>query len=912
MFPFYCHCYSTLLVCRKRAADPTEAAADNHESDDRAPPSPTKRLKLEDGSAVLGQTDAGSTPQSSSSENDSESRSAATSVTAAPQAMDWEQSVNTQDKPAISGPSTETEVSVPQDTDLPDAIDYQSTNPAYTDVTMSGVEISSDSTQDKLNSVQVEGDGPSTASQLTTENIELVLSPISNTPTSSARIELPEKTSDAVSTVSPAGTANEVPKSANSVNPASEGEVSSTSGVSACVASAPLALRSAPIGGASGGGKGLLKLRSSPVIPASDDHPVKSVVDTTNQILIPGKGVLAGGKSRAKREKTSRSVKWAEDNNIAEVHFIDTRLNLVKSWDPDCEVTLPFAPHTLQAIKSVIKGRGDETNVPSDVFNTVSEDHGVNFGLVETGITAPEFDQCAALPVSSFEEARKREHDMEQERTRQAREELRSRLNSMKQKVMWQSPRSIVLPAECRIEESAVTPFDLGENKYSMDGMMSTNFNDGHAGSSNDTESPMSPPSETWGWSSESEGSDAQAQMFPLTDGSNPTNTGVDGFRNERANVNGMWNPEINKNNELKNTSGMPGLYSGAMNENFQNDVAGRAGGFRQNMGNERHGGHRGFDNGSGGLRTGADYSAGKRTGRERTRLILSPNVRQLLSALQSSGILNNAKMNEVLSRSEGPGAEQEGTHMASGRQDSNNMSMGNASGNYNSMNENAGMNDQAGMDNVNGGVVGNMGRMMGGVSGPIPGPGAGGMMGAPPFGHAMGQGGMLECMPFGMPPVPPNAMGIPPPPPGLMQMGMGLGMPMVGMPMMPMVPGNPMGMNAPGGNGGAGGVVTGNGIGLAGLGNMGNNVGVSANSVNGTGNNGHGSGGIMPSPGAGGGVGNVGNILGRGGKSGRNGRHVETITRPKSKGPKQRKKCKYFGTKQGCRDGDACMFAHN
>lgn len=903
-----------MLVYRKRAADPAEAATDNLEKSDCAPPSLTKRVKLEDGSAVPGQTVASSTPQSSPGRLETESSSAPTSVTAAPQAVDGEQSVNSRDKPATPDPSTETAVPVPLGTDVPDATDYQSTDRASTDVTMSDAEISSDSTLEKSNSDQVEGDGPSTASQpTTTEQTEPVSSPSLNTSTSSALIELPEKTSNTDSSVSPADLADEAPKSANSVNAAPEGEVSSTPGVSAGVASAPLALRSAPIGGVSGGGKGLLKLRSSPVIPASDDHSVKSVVDTTNQILIPGKGVLAGGKSRAKREKITRSVKWAEDNNIAEVHFIDTRLNLVKSWHPDCEITLPFAPHTLQAIKSVIKGRGDETNVSPDVFNTAGDDHGVNFGLVETGITAPEFDQCATLPISSFEEARKREHDMEQERTKQVKEELKSRLNSMEQKVVWRSPRSIVLPAECRIEESTVAPFDLGENRYSMDGMISTNFNDGHAGSSNDMESPMSPPPEAWGWSGESEGSDSQAHMFPLTDGSNPTDTGVDGFRNERANVNGMWNPEINKNNELRNTSVMPGPYSVALNENVQNDMLGRAGGFRQNMGNERHGAHRGSGSGSGGLRTGSDYGMGKRTGRERTRLILSPNVRQLLSALQSSGILNTAKMNEVLSRSERPGPEHEGTHMATGGRDSNNMSMGNVSGNnYNSMNEDAGMNDQVGMDNVNGGVAGNMGSMMGGVSGPIPGAGAGGMMGASPFGHAMGQGGMLECMPFGMPPVPPNAMGIPPPPPGLMQMGMGLGMPMVGMPMMPMVPGNPMGMNAPGGNGGAGGVVTGNGIGLAGLGSIGNNAGVATNAANGTGNNGHGSGGIMPSPGGGGAIGNVGNILGRGGKIGRNGRHVETITRPKSKGPKQRKKCKYFGTKQGCRDGDACMFAHN
>lgn len=902
-----------MYIYRKRAADSTEAAADKPTDNDVAPPSPTKRLKLEDGSAAPGPTATDSASQKSSGEHGTEGSSPAAPATAAPEAMDVESLDDSRDKPVRFDRKTAAAERASEEADVSDATDHQSADSAAADVPMPDAEISSDSALSISNSDQVEANAQPTSIQSTTEPAKPVSNAASNASPSSALIVLPVMNSDPSSDVSSADVAEGTPKSANPVVTASEGEVSSTSGGStgSSVGSAPFALRSAPIGGTSIGGKGLLKLRSSPVIPASDDQPVKSVVDTSNQILIPGKGVLAGGKSRAKREKNTRNVKWAEDNNLAEVHFIDTRLNLVKSWDPDCEITLPFAPHTLQAIKSVIKGRGDELNAPSDVINPTGDNDGVNFGLVETGITAPDFEQCAALPISSFEEARKREHDMEQERTRQAREELRRQLNSMAPRTPWRSPRSIVLPAECRIEESAMSSFDVAENGYSTDGMMSTIPSDDHTRSNND--SPLSPPSETWSWADDCEGSDAQAQIFPLSDSNNPASMGTDGFGIQRPTANGMWNPEL-KNNDHRNMGGMPGPYAGTMNDNVHNDMLGRADGPRRNIGNDRHGLQRGMGNMSGGSRTGMDYGGtGKRGGRERTRLVLSPNVRQLLSALQSSGILNNTKVNEVLGRTEGPGPENEPKPIASGRPDANGMSMGDAGvKNYNAMTDDAGMNDQVDMGNVNGGLAGNMGRMMGGVSAPIPGAGTAGMMGAPPFGHAMGQGGMLECMPFGMPPVPPNAMGIPPPPPGLMQMGMGLGMPMVGMPMMPMVPGNPMGMNGPGGNGSAGGVVGGNGIGLAGLGNMGNNVGGPPTGANGTGNNGHGGAGVIPAAGGAGGLGGGGNVSGRGGKSGRNGRHVETITRPKSKGPKQRKKCKYFGTKQGCRDGDACMFAHN
>lgn len=814
--------------------------------------------------------------------------------------------------PSESNPATlepQTEVATPASVGagVPDVTEHQPTDSTTADAPMPDVEVSADPTLTASNSVSIEDntDPRSSLSAVNESPNSSSNSSLSDVPPTSAREESSEVNLDSEPSSSLDGVADETSKLENSPSTASESSIS-TEGESE--ASAPLALRSAPLDGATGVGKGLLKLRSSPVIPASDEQSVKNEVDPMNQILIPGKGVLAGGKSRAKREKKARNVKWATDENLMEIHFIDTRLNLVKSWDPDCGITLPFAPHTLQAIKSVIKGAVDETSIPSDSISTSNDEDGTNFDLPETGITAPDFEQCAALPmISSFEEARKREHDMEQERARQAREELKNRLNSIVAKVHWRCPRSIVLPAECRIEESVEGSFDV-DDRYSLGCMVPTNSSNNHV-DMNNLESPMSPPSEPWSWTDEGEGSDSQAQVFPLTDGSNAVDVEAETFGMQRTNHNGTWNAGASRSSEHGNTGGSAGSFVGVLNDNAQMNMLGRASGLRRNVNNERQSGQRNSTNVSGALRSGVDCGIGKRSGREKAKLILAPNVRQLLSALQSSGILNGAKMNEVLSRSGGHGQEDNARPMMMRQPDANEMGMGGMGGNNYTIGEDRTINDQMNLDNVNGGVAASIGRMMGGVSGPISGGGAAGIMGAPPFGPGMGQGGLLECMPFGMPPVPPNAMGLPPPPPGLMQMGMGLGMPpMVGMPMMPMVPGNPMAMNGPGGNGNAGGVVGGNGMVMGGL-NLPNNMGGPAPGVNGSGNGGHGGGGVLSAAGGGG---SGGNVLGRVGKSGRNGRHVETITRPKSKGPKQRKKCKYFGTKQGCRDGDACMFAHH
>lgn len=655
--------------------------------------------------------------------------------------------------------------------------------------------------------------------------------------------------------------------------------------------SATKVLRSAPIISAVVAPKGLPLLRSRPVVPATDEQCLKDVMDSSKHVLLPGKGVLAGGVSRAKREKKNRNVSWASDSSLVDVQFIDTRVSLVESWDPDCEITLPFAPGTLRMIKTkaLLKRNEGNTSVAHamDDLNGDSEWE-ANESKV-TSVSSCISDQEASLPIpSSFEEARKREHDMEQERAREARELLKSRLDLMSSKVKWTVPNRVVLPAECRIDEGSKTNYNLITSHNVAGGLDYTQGHEDPVLSFNEAHSPASPPRETWNWTDDHKMSDLDVHLFPLSD-STDEDVG-DGHGIDRQECNGFWHTESIKDYSIRGSTDSNEILDSRklIGMNGQADV------LRQPTCNEGQSGHQGAEVAVGGLKSNVDYRTMKQSGRERGKLALAPNVRQLLSALQSSGILNGIKMNEVLRRSEGR-SEADSQNNASMQTGSENTSVGDIGRSYNLGNEDMGQNRQLCVDGMNENAAMNIGQMMGnGRNGSETRQGLSRTIGLPSFSHPMQ--GMLECLPFGMPPVPPNAMGLPPP--GLVQMGIGLGIPMVGMPMMPMVPGGPLPMSGPGVNIGGAGVVSGDGIGLSGIGG---NVGNIPNLQPG-----------VTSSGIGNVSGSSGTTSGRGGKSGRNGRHVETITRPKSKGSKLRKKCKYFGTKQGCRDGDSCMFSHN
>lgn len=573
-------------------------------------------------------------------------------------------------------------------------------------------------------------------------------------------------------------------------------------------------------GGSGGPSLGLPMLRSSPIVPQGESR--SGQVGATGEA---GKRTGADGKesaeAAARRErKKNKKVSWAKDEGLVEMHFIDTRIQLVQSWDPDYQVTLPFAPATLQMIQSVLKTREDgAVTAESSGPNVFVEANASTSAAAEDGGNGNAFAGGAALPmISSFEEARKKEYNMELERARQTREELKSRLNAICEIRRWNCPSTLVMPAECLIDETHRAKYAVVDGDY--DGNRSAGGVSRNGGS---VETPGSPPSEQWGWANDGEVSDLHVRAFPLSDGDVREGDG-DAIEEDGG---GQWNNGgSNRMNDNRDAG-----YFGGMHRPAGGNMGGA--GLRSHVGH----GMSGRDISKVGLRNAE--GPGRRNGGLRdkggARMNFTPNVRQLLTALASSGLLKGKVGDGAVGQQHG-GGDVSGSEDVMGEQDGFAVDDGVANG-------------QGLADEMNGGG----GRNMGGA-GNAPGIG---------FSGGLGQGNVMDCLPFGIPPVPPGAMGLAP---NMMPMGLGLPLPM-GMPLLPMgIPGGGMGMNGPG-------------------------VGVGGN-------------------GDGGGVGGVGG--GRGLKGGRNGRHVETITRPKSKGQKQRKKCKYFGTKQGCRDGASCMFAHN
>lgn len=590
---------------------------------------------------------------------------------------------------------------------------------------------------------------------------------------------------------------------------------------------------------------GLPLLRSSPVVPQGSVRSGRPVVTE------PKDSSSSNSETTVRRDKKKKSVSWAIQDKLVEIHPIDTRIELVKSWDPDSQITLPFAPATLEMLQAVAKSLeegGSEQSNTETLVNSNSE----KINITEDG------NNAGSIPmISSFEEARKKERDMELERARQARDELKSRLNGMSAKRKWSSPRSVVLPAECEIEDKNMEKFSIVDADY-----------ESLHHRSDDMQSPRSPPAD-WGWMDEGEVSDVQVHMFPLSE-----ETGGDGDGGSH-NDGSRWTENVERDFERRDN-----YFSGVAHGSSTGALGLRSMAPPTFVGRENEG--------RSGLRTLEslrNVSGGNNSGRsggsriDKRRSSLPDNVRQLLSALQTSGVLKGTKLGDI-GRSQSAehmngGGNVSGTGGADGQEGYECRDIVNAEEDGFVGTDEGGVNGQGHTGEVNGSGAseGNgSGRMIGGG----PNTGMGG-----PFGPGIGQASLMDCMPFGMPPVPsvptvpPGALGLGP---NLLPMGMGLPLGPLGMSMMPMaMSGGGMGMNGPGMGSNSGGEGGGSAVGDDG---------------NGSGGNGRGS--------------------GRGGSRGGRGRHVETITRPKSKPSKNRKKCKYFGTKQGCRDGNACMFAHN
>jgi hypothetical protein len=135
----------------------------------------------------------------------------------------------------------------------------------------------------------------------------------------------------------------------------------------------------------------------------------------------------------AKPKKPKKTVRWVEGEQLVRVHPIASRIALIRSWDPESEITLPFAPGTLAQLRA--QGAAEDA----------ARKGGDSQQHARTGVRP-------GPPVSEFALARRREHEMEQERAMEARKELQRVLDAMSPDFNWLAPVTIILPSECRIE----------------------------------------------------------------------------------------------------------------------------------------------------------------------------------------------------------------------------------------------------------------------------------------------------------------------------------------------------------------------------------------------------------------------------------------------------------------------------
>ncbi|KAI0566625.1 hypothetical protein FGB62_7g316 [Gracilaria domingensis] len=513
------------------------------------------------------------------------------------------------------------------------------------------------------------------------------------------------------------------------------------------------------------------------------------------------------------KKRKRRKISWATPEKLEEVHFIDTRAELIKSWDPDFQITLPFAQTTLQMFQAAQQAES------STQRSAAGDDKNVKGGI-----------QIRSKPkLSTFEEARKREHEMELERARRAREEQKRRLDSMCPKRPWRRPLAIVLPAECRKDPAEIEDYNIIDDEQPP----SMNYDDPNR---------TSPQSPIQGSQSSRGSRFAEVPVIPLSDGST----------RDEGNLSSQT-PTYTSQQDAQE-------YYGASNSNSyrgnQDPVN------YENPANLASRGNNSF--GSRNIVTQTDDRNAQGNYREGTKetnnyhnpiLGVDPaGVQHILAVLKESGVLKPKP--STSSQSQGgrqdsgfeqqPNDSRHAYHAHNEAQSRDTRSTETATYDANSERHNA---------NVS------LNRSPPHPSGQAEPPHVrnhGPQMKPPSFVPGMQHHGPMEGMPFPMPPLHPPPLRMPP---NMLPLGFGLlpmGMPPpMGMPL-PMHPGA-MPMSGPGQD-----------MGMA-------------------------------------------NIPSR--RVPLNNGRVDGLMRQKQKPMKpmkQRKRCKYFGTKQGCRDGNACMFAHN
>lgn len=109
---------------------------------------------------------------------------------------------------------------------------------------------------------------------------------------------------------------------------------------------------------------------------ASTRSDVKNVhIGSSGAYCTPSEGETTSNKTndsndyaKCENKKRIKKVPWANDDRLTEAHFIDTRIQHLKTLVPKNMITLPLSPNTLQAIKSMIKGKNDQDNIESFEF----------------------------------------------------------------------------------------------------------------------------------------------------------------------------------------------------------------------------------------------------------------------------------------------------------------------------------------------------------------------------------------------------------------------------------------------------------------------------------------------------------------------------------------------------------------
>lgn len=592
-------------------------------------------------------------------------------------------------------------------------------------------------------------------------------------------------------------------------------------------------------------------LRSSPVFSKAGNAPVQSKAtntsgakntdsneaSTSNAIAemvrspvrpVPGGILSAPPEANAdndtstwaddKPPKKQKTVSWAPDESLVDVQYIDDRAALVKSWDPESGITLPFQPSTLQMLQSSSEEQERAKNQPESLAGREAQ-HTIQ-----------------ARKISAFEAARKKEHDMEQERIRKAREELQNRLTKMVPLRSWVRPTEIVLPAECRIEPRTIQDFSVVDETYRN---VASRRKPGEA-------TPPSPPPELRS-PFESSSNDNHVPYFPLSDGAGDgAEAGAKGDTMQTMGS-GRQTNDHGYNNDLESTFRRYDDGNNIRQSHRKGGNGGLSNSHRSNFETQQHSGRRDGERQGAPRRNGLDshfFDGGNGPVSQQT-------FQHLLSALQTSGLLNDTGGNHMKSSNNDnySGDQHRMERDSRGDMYIDQQHTGNQNGSNGNMGPGSNMyveDEKRHGDHEDGSIS------VSGSMGPPPPPPIMGHPGQlPGFPPNVGQSGMMDGFPFPLPPMPPG-MGMPP---SLMPLPMGMPMPPMGLGLPFAMPPGPM-MNGPSANA--------------------SKASASLKS-------------------------------GKGGP----GRQVETISRPKSKGPKQRKRCKYFGTKQGCRDGNACIFAH-